>query len=116
MTCRIESSPPVRAGRGGSEIASAGALLRIAPTLGALVAHAAAVGRVEGATAGLAALDAIGDDAMRRFQPAWAMRAHLLAEAERGAEAVEAFRRAISLTTDPGMRSYLEQQRCSRIP
>ena len=92
------------------------ALVRIAPTLGALVAHAAAVGRVEGATAGLAALDAIGDDAMRRFQPAWAMRAHLLAEAERGAEAVEAFRRAISLTTDPGMRSYLEQQRCSRIP
>ena len=66
---------------------------------------------MEGATAGLAALDAVDDDAVRRFQPAWALRAHLLAEAGRDAEAAEACRRAISLTTDAGMRAWLEQQR-----
>ncbi|HEY2165149.1 MAG TPA: DUF6596 domain-containing protein, partial [Gemmatimonadaceae bacterium] len=41
------------------------ALLVVAPTLGARVAHAAALGRVEGPSAGLAALDAIDDAAVR---------------------------------------------------
>jgi len=87
------------------------ALLLIAPTLGARVAHAAAVGRVEGATAGLDALDTITDEAACRFQPAWVTRAHLLAEAGCAAEAVQAYERAISLTTDPGARGYLERRR-----
>ncbi|HEX6533461.1 MAG TPA: DUF6596 domain-containing protein [Gemmatimonadaceae bacterium] len=87
------------------------ALLTIAPTLGARVAHAAAVGRVEGARAGLEALDAIADEAAHRFQPAWATRAHLLAESGRVAEAVRAYERAISLTTDQGARRYLERRR-----
>ncbi|MHB1313275.1 MAG: RNA polymerase sigma factor [Gemmatimonadaceae bacterium] len=87
------------------------ALLAIAPTLGARVAHAAAVGRVEGPRAGLAALDAITDAAAPRFQPAWAVRAHLLAEAGRADEAARAFDRAISLTTDNAARRYLEQRR-----
>ena len=56
------------------------ALVAVAPTLGARVAHAAALGRVEGPSAGLAALDALDDDAVQRFQPAWATRAHLLVE------------------------------------
>jgi predicted RNA polymerase sigma factor len=87
------------------------ALLAIAPTLGARVAHAAAVGRVEGADAGLAALDAIADHAAQRFQPAWATRAHLLAEAGRLEEAARAYERAISLTTDAPARRYLERRR-----
>ena len=87
------------------------ALLSIAPTLGARVAYAAAVGRVEGAHAGLDALDAITDEVMQRFQPAWATRAHLLAEAGRTEEAVRAYERAISLTTDSGAREYLERRR-----
>jgi RNA polymerase sigma-70 factor (ECF subfamily) len=87
------------------------ALLSIAPTLGARVAHAAAVGRVEGARAGLEALDAIADDAVQRFQPAWATCAHLLAESGRAEEAVRAYERAISLTTDKGARRYLERRR-----
>jgi RNA polymerase sigma-70 factor (ECF subfamily) len=87
------------------------ALLSVAPTLGARVAYAAAVGRVEGARAGLEALDAIEDEAAQRFQPAWATRAHLLAEAGRGGEAVAAYERAISLTTDNRARRYLEQRR-----
>ena len=87
------------------------ALVAIAPTLGARVAHAAAVGRVEGAQAGLDALDTITDDAVQRFQPAWATRAHLLAEAGRAEAAAVAFERALSLTTDSGARRYLERRR-----
>ena len=87
------------------------ALLSIAPTLGARVAHAAAVGRVEGAPAGLVALDTVGDEAAQRFQPLWATRAHLLAEAGRVDEARAAYDRAISLTTDSGPREYLERRR-----
>ncbi len=91
------------------------ALLSTAPTLGARVAHAAALGRVEGAQAGLDALDAIADEAAHRFQPMWATRAHLLADAGRTDEAVRAFERAISLTTDIGARTYLERRR-ARLP
>jgi predicted RNA polymerase sigma factor len=87
------------------------ALITIAPTLGARVAHAAAVGRVDGALAGLAALDSITDEAVQRFQPAWAARAHLLAETGRADDASTAYERAISLTTDPAIRAYLERRR-----
>lgn len=90
-------------------------LLSVAPTLGARVASAAAVGRVNGPDAGLAALDAIDGDAVRRFQPAWATRAHMLAEACRTEEARAAYDRAISLTTASGARRYLETQR-ARLP
>ena len=87
------------------------ALVSVAPTLGARVAYAAAVGRVDGARAGLEALDAIRDDAVQRFQPAWATRAHLLAAAGCAQDSVRAYERAISLTTDTGARRYLERQR-----
>jgi RNA polymerase sigma-70 factor (ECF subfamily) len=89
------------------------ALVSIAPTLGARVAHAATIGRVDGPEAGLAALDAIADPAVQRFQPAWATRAHLLAEAGRSEDASRAFARAISLTTEPAVRRYLERLRFS---
>jgi len=88
-----------------------GALVRIAPTLGARVALAATVGAVEGAAAGLVALDSVtalpGAD---RFQPAWATRAYLLAEAGRVTDARLAYQRAIALCTDPGIRSRLLEQ------
>jgi len=87
------------------------ALIAVAPTLGARVAHAAALGRVDGPSAGLAALDAIGGEAVERFQPAWATRAHLLADGGRAEEAFLAYDRAISLTTDAGPRHYLERRR-----
>jgi RNA polymerase sigma-70 factor (ECF subfamily) len=40
-------------------------------------------------------------------------RAHLLSEAGRAAEAVDAYRRAIELTADPGVADYL--LRCLRF-
>ncbi|HEX8725187.1 MAG TPA: DUF6596 domain-containing protein [Gemmatimonadaceae bacterium] len=85
-------------------------LVTIAPTLGARVAHAATVGRVDGPDAGLAALDAIDDPGVARFQPAWATRAHLLAAAGRTGEARAAYKKAISLTTEAGARSHLEEK------
>lgn len=86
------------------------ALITVAPTLGARVAHAAALGRGDGPCTGLAALDAIDEEAVQRFQPAWATRAHLLVEAGRTDEALLAYDRAISLTTDAGPRRYLERR------
>ena len=88
------------------------ALLRVAPSLGAAVASAAVDGEIDGPDAGLRTLDAIGDPAVERFQPAWTTRAHLLAEAGRVAEAADAYRRAIELTADPGVAEYL--LRCLR--
>ena len=80
------------------------ALVAIAPTLGARASLAATIGEVDGAAAGLAHLDMI--DAPR-FQPAWATRAHLLAEAGRRTEAAAAYAKAISLTTDAVTRDRL---------
>lgn len=83
-------------------------LVAVAPTLGARVALAATIGRVDGPERGLAALDGIHDERAGRFQPCWATRAHLLAEAGRVSEAVTAYEKAISLTTERGVRTYLE--------
>ncbi|GAB2464836.1 RNA polymerase sigma factor [Promicromonospora xylanilytica] len=85
------------------------ALLRVAPTLGGRVALAAVLGRVEGPEAGLAALDEIAgtDPASGRFQPWWATRAHLLAEAGVVDAALDAYGKARSLTTDPALRTFL---------
>lgn len=86
------------------------ALLELAPTLGARVAYAAAVGQADGPEAGLAALEAIDDSAIARFQPALATRAHLLDAAGKHAAAREAFERAMALTTTPAERRYLERR------
>lgn len=85
------------------------ALTRVAPTLGARVALAAARARVNGPDAGLTALESEGH-LIDRFQPAWATKAHLLAQAHRDEEASVAYRKAISLTTQPEIRGFLEEQ------
>jgi RNA polymerase sigma-70 factor (ECF subfamily) len=90
------------------------ALIAIAPSLGARVSLAAVVGRLDGADAALRALDAINDPAMQRFQPAWATRAHLLESAGRVGDASAAYDKAISLTTDPILRSFLSE-RATRV-
>lgn len=86
------------------------ALISVAPSLGARVALAAVIGRLDGPLAGLSALDSIDDPAARRFQPAWATRAHLLASAACADEAAHAYTKAISLTTDATARQYLQEQ------
>lgn len=108
----IQSVHCARAVTGSTDLAALrtlyAALVERAPTMGARVAFAAAVGRVDGATAGLSVLDAIADEAVQRFQPAWATRAHLLLETGDFAAAADAYARAISLTTDVAARRYLE--------
>jgi RNA polymerase sigma-70 factor (ECF subfamily) len=88
------------------------ALVRTAPSLGAEVALAALDGEIDGPAAGLQALGALTDPAIERFQPAWAVRAHLLAKAGRVDEAARGYRRAIEATSDPGVAEYLA--RCLR--
>ncbi|CAN5160985.1 hypothetical protein BH11ACT4_BH11ACT4_24610 [soil metagenome] len=80
------------------------ALIALAPTLGAQVSLAAVVAHTDGPLAGLAHLDALGEPA---FQPWWAVRAHLLAEAGRVDDAAGAYAKAISLATDPRLRAHL---------
>jgi predicted RNA polymerase sigma factor len=88
------------------------ALVAVAPTLGARVSLAATIGEVDGADAGLRALDLI--DAPR-FQPLWATRAHLLGLLGRSEDASLAYARAISLTTDQWTRERL-QGRAQQLP
>ena len=82
-------------------------LLRHAPTIGARVAHAAALGEARDAEAGLAALDAIPPDEVATYQPYWALRGHVLKALGRAPEAGEAYERAIGLSEDPAVRVFL---------
>lgn len=77
------------------------ALLAVAPTLGARVAAAVVTARTDGPEAGLAALPSGADG----FQPYWAVRAGLLAEA--GQDATEAYARAIALADDEAVDGFL---------
>lgn len=86
------------------------ALTVVCPTLGSRVALAAARARLDGADAGLSVLDGDQDPLLDRFQPAWATRAHLLVDAGRLPEARAAYERAISLTTNPAIRRFLEDR------
>jgi len=86
-------------------------LIRISPTLGTRVGHAAAAGEASGAEAGLAVLDAIEPDDVSGYQPYWAVRGHLLQRLGKASEAAEAFDRAIGLAEDPAVREFLLQRR-----
>jgi predicted RNA polymerase sigma factor len=83
-------------------------LTQVAPTLGARVAVAASRSHVDGPSAGLAELDRIEDPSIEAFQPAWATRAQLLAQAGRLQDSALAYQRAVSLTTEPAVRRYLQ--------
>lgn len=84
------------------------ALTRVGPSLGAAVALAALDGEIDGVDAGLRALDAIADRSVDVFQPAWVTRGHLLARSGRVDEAAVAYRRAMELTADSAVRTYLD--------
>ena len=55
-------------------------LVQLAPSVGALVARAAAIGNAVGPEAGLTALEGL-DEVAANYQPYWATRAHLTAHA-----------------------------------
>jgi RNA polymerase sigma-70 factor, ECF subfamily len=75
------------------------------------VALAAHLNGRRGATVGLAALDALQEDAqLAKYQPYWAARAALLARTGSAQGAAEAYRRAIGLESDPAVRRFLQAE------
>ncbi|HXY50344.1 MAG TPA: DUF6596 domain-containing protein [Terriglobales bacterium] len=86
-------------------------LIRMAPAFGTRAGYAAAVAELNGPPAGLAVLDAIDPEAVARYQPYWAVRAHLLQRLGKTGEASAAYDRAIGLAEDPAVREFLLQKR-----
>jgi len=76
--------------------------------------RAIAVAEIRGPAAGLAAFDALSDDArLGDYQPYWAARAGLLARCDDIAAADRAYERAIGLESDPAIRRFLQQRRAA---
>ena len=73
--------------------------------------RAVAIGEMQGATAGLDALDSLDVTPLEDYQPYHATRADLLARAGRRGQAVAAYDRAIELTANLTERHFLERQR-----
>src|SRR5262245_15047186 len=72
-------------------------LVRLAPTIGALVGRAAAFAEARGAHVGLALLQTIPAESVKSYQPYWALVAHLHKRMGQSCEAAEAFSRAEGL-------------------
>lgn len=117
LEAAIQSVHALRAGTGVTDWEAVALLyegvVRAAPTIGALVGRAAAVGEGGDAVKAWALLDAIPSEAVERYQPYWALAAHLLTRLERRGEAAAAYDRAIGLCEDPATREYLAQRRRS---
>jgi predicted RNA polymerase sigma factor len=85
-------------------------LVQIAPTIGVRVGQAAAVAEAFDAASGFALLEAIPAEAIKNYQPYWALAAHLFKRKQRFEEAKAAYNRAIELCDDTSMREFLVQQ------
>ncbi len=85
-------------------------LIRIAPTIGALVGRAAAVAEARDALTAWALLGAIPVAAVAEYQPYWALAARLLALLNRFSEARAAYGKAIGLCEDRATRDFLVHQ------
>ncbi len=82
-------------------------LIQLSPTLGALVSQAAAIAQAKGLNQGLAHLNALSLEAVKNYQPYWALKAHLLKQLGYKSEAQQAYLRAIGLTEDDAIREFL---------
>jgi len=67
----------------------------------------AAVARADGAEAGWVLLTQVPEHDVVRYQPYWALRAHLLVELGRREEGRLAYERAAALSKDLAVRSFL---------
>src|SRR5262249_13124207 len=85
-------------------------LTRLAPTIGALVAYAAALSEARGPEAALAMLATLDSDTIERYQPYWALKAHVLKGLGRWTAANAAYARAIELSEDLAVQDFLRAQ------
>lgn len=86
-------------------------LVKLHPTIGAAVSRAAVVAEDTGPAEGLRLLDRIAAADLASYQPAYAVRAHCLAQLGELGAAAEAYDKAISLCTDPPSRGWLAQKK-----
>ncbi len=85
---------------------------RVRPSPVVELNHAAAVAMADGPDAGLRLLDPVAGD-LDRYHHFHAARADLLRRAGRGAEAAEAYDRALALVGNDAERRYLERRRAA---
>jgi RNA polymerase sigma-70 factor (ECF subfamily) len=85
-------------------------LIQLSPTLGAFVSYAAAITEAKRLEQGLIYLNTLPTEAVKNYQPYWALKAHLLKQVEQKAEAQQAYSRAIGLTEDATVRKFLLHQ------
>jgi RNA polymerase sigma-70 factor, ECF subfamily len=84
-----------------------GLLVRHFPGLGAVIGYAGVLLKLNDPDAALAMLDDLPSDRVAGHQPYWVMRAHVLQALARNDDARIASDRAIGLTSDAAMRTYL---------
>ena len=116
LEAAIQSAHAVRAHKGESDWhAIAGlydALSQLTGSPVVAVNRAVAIARSTNAANGLTQLDLISSDKrLQQYQPYWAARARLLAQAGRKAEALDAYQHAIGLETDAAVRRFLQRNR-----
>ena len=88
-------------------------LIQLSPTLGARVSQVAAIAVAKGSNQALAKLNALPSEAVKSYQPYWALKAHLLKQLGDVPAAQQAYLRAIGLTEDAAIRKFLLQQSLS---
>jgi predicted RNA polymerase sigma factor len=90
------------------------ALFALAGSPVVAINRALAVAALQGARAGLEAIDQLaGDTRLAEYQPYWAARAELLAKAGLSAEARQAYDIAIGLERDPAVRRFLQKRQAA---
>jgi predicted RNA polymerase sigma factor len=85
-------------------------LVAFDPSVGTLVARAAAHVEADGPEAGRVALAALDPTVADGYQPYWVLRAELAQRAGCGAEATAAAERAVSLTHDDAVAAHVRQR------
>lgn len=80
------------------------------PTVGVVVAQAAAIAKAKSSAEALLLLDQLEPSEVQSYQPYWAVRAHVLCQLDH-ADALQAFDQAIGLCADPATRAFLIKRR-----
>ena len=88
-------------------------LLKVCPTVGAIVSRAAALSALERYEDAIATLDDIDTIQVEKYQPYWAVRAHILGASKQYEDAAGAFEKAIGLSEDAATRAYLSEKKAA---